>query len=215
MKVLVTGFEPFGGEVYNPSEACLDLIHRELAPTMDITIERLPVDWDSVRHRVPELLARVTPDIYMALGLAPGRHAMAVERVAINVLDFPIPDNAGARPVDEAIDLDGPLAYAATIPVKAIARDCTDAGFPMYVSNTAGTYLCNAVMYLGLDWSARQGSAATRVGFIHLPHATEYVPRPDSVGAVPIDAMAQAIVRGIRLTTSIRCDVAEAGGAVH
>lgn len=214
MKVLVTGFEPFGGESFNPSGACLDLVRRELESSLDITIEQLPVDWEFVRGRIPELLSSTVPDVYMALGLAGGRHAMAVERVAINVLDFPIADNAGAHPIDEPLVPNGPLAYAATIPVKAIAKGCSEAGFPMYVSNTAGTYLCNAVMYLGLDWAARHASAM-RAGFIHLPHATEYVPYPERTGALPLSMMAKAVARAIAVATAVTQDEAHSGGAMH
>lgn len=214
MKILVTGFEPFGGEAFNPSGACLDMIHRELKPVMDIAVELLPVDWEFVRHRVPELLSTVVPDIYIALGLAPGRHTIAIERVAINILDFPMTDNAGGQPIDKPIVPGGPLAYAATIPIKAITKHCSEARFPLYVSNTAGTYLCNAVMYLGLDCAARYRSA-TRVGFIHLPHATEYVPQPERTGALPLEFMARAVVHAIKVATTVTQDTAHLGGAMH
>ncbi len=214
MKVLVTGFEPFGAEPFNPSGACLAAVRQELSGTFDVKTEQLPVDLESVRRRLPELLSEYAPDIYVALGLAPGRHAMAVERVAINVLDFPIPDNVGSSPADEPVVPDGPLAYAATLPIKAIVRECTAAGLPIYVSNTAGTYLCNATMYLGLDWAVRQG-AMTRVGFIHLPHAAEHVPRPDQTGALPLAFMARGVAQAIHVSARVSQDIAGHGGAVH
>lgn len=213
MRILLTGFEPFGGESFNPSGACLELVQQQLAGTHQATIEELPVDWDVVRHRVPELLTEHQPDLYVALGLAPGRHGIAVERLAINVLDFPAPDNAGYQPIDEPIVDEGPFAYAATIPIKRITERCNAERLPMYVSNTAGTYLCNATMYLGLDWAARQ-RPAMRAGFIHLPHAAEYVPRPDRFGALPLVFMAQVVAQAIRVAAEHEADSPSRGGSV-
>lgn len=164
--LLVTGFEPFGSHDRNPSEmiAChLDGATAGSHPLIGVT---LPVDAALAPDLLRGAIERFQPAAVLSMGLANGRSGLAVERVGINVLDFPMPDNAGAQPVDEPVVPDGPAAYLTTLPARAILDAWRSAGIPGYVSNSAGTYLCNQILYLGLHIASRAGYPS---GFIHLP----------------------------------------------
>ena len=156
MRVLVTGFEPFGTHRVNPSQ----LVAERLGGAV------LPV---SVRRTLEELeraVLEARPDAVLGLGLAGLRTQVAVERVAINVLDFTIPDNDGVLVEGAPIDPEGPPAHFSTLPIKAIAARWEEDELPSYLSNTAGTYLCNALLYRACALGAANGF---RAGFIHLP----------------------------------------------
>jgi len=170
MTILVTGFEPFGKHGSNPSAEVARRLKGETIGGQEVACAVLPV---TVRGSVQELgvaLAEHRPEIVLGLGLAGGRWGLSVERVAINVLDFRLPDNLGAQPADQPIAEDGPAAYFATVPSMRIAAAWREAGIPGYVSNSAGTYVCNEVMYALLHGAEAQGY---RGGFIHLPYTPE------------------------------------------
>lgn len=168
MIILVTGFEPFTPHKVNPTE--------ELARGLDgyrvgdavVRSAVLPVHHAEAAPRVQALVESLRPDAILHLGLAGGRARVALERVAVNVMDYTVPDNAGCLKSDEACVPSGPAAYFATLPVRAIVDRLTEAGIPAYVSDTAGTYLCNQTLYTTLHAVA---SLATppRVGFLHVP----------------------------------------------
>lgn len=148
MKVLVTGFQPFGKETMNPSFEAVRMLPDEIAGAQ-IVKEEIPVVFRKGGQAVHEAVRRENPDIVILVGQAGGRAAMTVERVAINCEDCPsgFPDNEGNAPQDEKIYADGPDAYFATIPIKAMVKKMMDNGVPASVSNTAGTYVCNDLMY--------------------------------------------------------------------
>ena len=156
MPVLLTGFEAFGTHRVNPSQLVAERLGGAILP---VSVERTAAELEA-------LIDRERPDAVLSLGLAALRTQVAVERVAINVLDFAIPDNDGRLVEDEPIDPDGPAAYLATVPVRAIADRWLEDEVPSYLSNTAGTYLCNATLYRALALGAKRGF---RAGFIHLP----------------------------------------------
>lgn len=166
--IVVTGFEPFGGHAANPSE--------ELAKAMDgrrfggyaVRGAVLPVHHADAAARVETLLAEVEPEAIVHLGLANGRARVALERVALNVLDYPLPDNAGRRVVNEPCAPGGPAAYFSTLPLGAMLAALTAERIPAYISNTAGTYLCNQTLYGTLHALARR-ARPPRAGFIHFP----------------------------------------------
>jgi pyroglutamyl-peptidase len=164
LTALVTGFGPFGSVERNPSELIASELdgadlagHPVVGRVLPVSAERTPV-------AVRETIAEVDPSLVLLLGVAPGRSALAAERVAVNVLDFDQPDNDGEQPVDVPIRAGGPAAYFSTLPVRVIVRAWQAAGIPGYVSDTAGTYLCNAALYSALD--RLNGVPA---GFVHLP----------------------------------------------
>lgn len=171
--ILVTGFEPFGGEPTNPSwEICSKLA----GMIGGARVEKLqvPCRFREAIETVAEAIERVRPSIVVCIGQAGGRDRLSVERVGINIDDARMPDNAGAQPVDEPIATGGPPAYFATLPIKAMARACRDSGVPCEVSNTAGTYVCNHLLYGVLHYLAASGSSA-RAGFVHVPYSEQQV----------------------------------------
>jgi pyroglutamyl-peptidase len=166
--VLVTGFEAFGGHAVNPSLEVAKALDGRLVGDVAVRAEVLPVHHAEVAPRVSRLLDETDPLAVLHLGLAAGRARVALERAAVNVMDYDTPDNAGYRARGEACVPGGPAAYFATLPLAAILGALLAEGIPAYVSNTAGTYLCNQTMYGTLHLLARRGNPA-RAGFVHLP----------------------------------------------
>jgi pyroglutamyl-peptidase len=193
--VLVTGFEPFGGERLNPSwEVCTRL--PRMVGGLRVECLRVPCEFRRSIEVAVEAIERLRPALVVCLGQAGGRAHLSVERVAINLDDARLADNAGAAPVDEAIAPGGPPAYFATLPVKAVASAMRAAGVPTEVSNSAGTYVCNHLMYGVLHFLAASG-AAGRAGFIHVPYAEEQVLDKPGVAALSIDTMAKGVEAAI------------------
>ena len=175
-RLLITGFEPFGGELVNPSALAAERLAADGFAGWQTDRLVLPV----IRYRAAELviaaISRQMPDAVVLLGQAGGRGRITPERVAINVDDYRRPDNAGNQPVDEPIIADGPAAYFAHLPVKLMAERMRAAGAPAILSNTAGTYLCNHVAYAVLHHIATRG-LPVRAGFIHVPYLPEQAAR--------------------------------------
>ncbi|HEV2677907.1 MAG TPA: pyroglutamyl-peptidase I [Aliidongia sp.] len=213
MRILVTGFEPFGGEPVNPAlEAVLRL------PSMlgAHTIERrlLP----AVFHRALDVLGdavRTTrPDILLCVGQAGGRTELSIERVAINVDDARIPDNDGGSPIDRPIVPGGPAAYFTNLPLKAMVRALSAAGIPAKVSNTAGTFVCNHVFYGSMHLVATE-FPAMRAGFIHIPFLPEQVTRHPGQPSMAVETVVAGLVLAIEIATGRTDDIAVADGATH
>ena len=210
--VLVTGFEPFGGEKTNPSwDACRQLPD-EIAG-MRVERVRVPCEFRRAIEVVAEAIERAHPSMVVCLGQAGGRAHISVERVAINVDDARIPDNAGAQPVDERVAGNGPPAYFATLPVKAMAGAIRAAGVPAEVSNTAGTFVCNHLMYGVLHYLAASGKGA-RAGFIHVPFSEEQAIGKLGVPAMSVATMAKGITAAISAAQAHREDIRVAEGAL-
>ncbi|WP_209475685.1 pyroglutamyl-peptidase I [Thermococcus stetteri] len=179
MKIVVTGFGPFGGEKINPSWEAVKALPNEIGGA-EIIKHMLPVTFNGVRKMIPELIVKERPDAVILTGQAGGRSNITVERVAINVMDSAMPDNEGYTPEDEPVFEDAPVAYFATIPVKTIVKALREAKIPAVVSNTAGTYVCNAAMFTALHTIEVSGMT-TKAGFIHVPFSHEQAldkPRP-------------------------------------
>lgn len=172
MRILLTGFEPFDGALVNPSEKIAALLDGTQIDRTRIVSALLPVD----RRAGPQtLLAAVEqhhPDAVLCLGQASGRAVLSIERVAVNWLDYRIPDNSGELVTDEPILPGAPAAYFTTLPTRAIYTALYSAGIPAELSMSAGTYLCNQVLYLLLDHLARS-APSTMAGFLHLPALPE------------------------------------------
>ncbi|PWB63063.1 MAG: pyroglutamyl-peptidase I [Betaproteobacteria bacterium] len=201
--VLVTGFEPFGGEDINPSwEICRALpaaIGRSPLETLLV-----PTQFRRAIEVVAEAIERTDPTLVILLGQAGGRACVSVERVAINIDDARIADNAGARPIDEPVAAAGPPAYFATVPIKAMVAAIRDAGIPAEVSNSAGTFVCNHLFYGTLHYLAASGRDA-RAGFIHVPWLeSQAVSRPGE----PAMALA-TMVRGVEAAIAAALATAE------
>jgi pyroglutamyl-peptidase len=173
MRVLVTGFEPFGEEKINPSWEAVKELPEEISKA-EIVKHELPVSFKKVKEILPNLIDEVKPDIIILTGQAGGRTNITVERVAVNVMDSKKEDNDGYKPEDEPIYENAPAAYFATIPVKRIVKALRENKIPAMVSNTAGTYVCNTAMYVALHHIAVNNLNA-KAGFIHVPYIPEQV----------------------------------------
>jgi pyroglutamyl-peptidase len=166
VRILVTGFEPFGGQSLNPSWEVARALHGWTLEGAQITSVQLPCVFAQALPALQQALAQHRPDIVLALGQAEGRCDFSVERVAINVMDARIADNAGAQPIDVPVIAGGPAAYFSTLPIKSLVAGLKAAGFPASVSQTAGTFVCNQVFYALQHTLAGLG---VHSGFVHLP----------------------------------------------
>lgn len=168
--VVVTGFEPFGGEHINPSWMAAQALHGRMVAGHRLIGCLLPTAFGSSIQVLRELLLRHRPQLVVCTGQAGGRTALSLERVAINVADARIPDNDGAQPVDTPVVPGGPAAYFSTLPIKAMLLALLDAGINAEVSQTAGTFVCNQVFYgLMHELASRPEWHATRGGMVHVP----------------------------------------------
>lgn len=167
MTILITAFEPFQQETINATMEALALLPDKMG---DVTLSKhvLPVVFGKAVEALCRLVSEVQPDAVVCLGQASGRADVTPERVAINVMDARIADNEGNQPVDVPIRADGPAAYFSTLPVKAMVQAMKEAGVPASLSNTAGTFVCNDLMYGLLDHLARTGKNIP-AGFVHIP----------------------------------------------
>ena len=211
--VLLTGFEPFGGETTNPSWRVAQALHGEMIAGAQVVAVQLPCAFGVALALLQRALEQHRPQLVMALGQAAGRCELTPERVAINVDDARMADNIGARPVDTAVVPGGPAAYFSSLPIKAIVAALREAGMPASVSQSAGTFVCNHVFY-GL-MHALQTRPGVRGGFMHLPLLPEQAAR---LPGQPSLALATQIA-GVRLALATalgqRCDLRATGGAEH
>lgn len=219
LSVLVTAFDAFGGEYVNPSEQVLGQLPDNLVGAK-ITKVLLPTEFEGARRTLLKAIAEHRPGLVLSLGQAGGRAAVTVERVAINLADASIPDNAGNQPLDEEIVTGGPAAYFSTLPVKAMVHAMKASGVKTGLSHTAGTFVCNAVMYSALHELAvsKERYKNARAGFIHVPYVPEQL-TGKSGDNVPPAMELEEIVLAVRLAleTAITTDedLAVAGGATH
>lgn len=191
MKALVTGFEPFGGDGINPSLEALRLLPPRLG-ALEIATAALPVVFGTALTALREAITGVAPDIVLCVGLAGGRAELSLERVAINVDDARIPDNAGNRPIDLPVVAGAPAAYFATLPIKAAVAAMREAGLPAAVSNTAGTFVCNHVFY-GLMHEAAIGAKPYRGGFLHVPYLPSQAARQPGTPSMALEQIVEGI----------------------
>ena len=194
MKILITGFEPFGGEDINPSwEAVRQL--REPKGTELIRL-RLPVVFREAGEQLAAALAREQPDLVLCIGQAAGRDAITPERLGVNLMDAAIPDNAGFQPREEPVIPGSPAAFFARLPVKELADAIRAAGVPAQVSNSAGLFVCNALLYRLLHEIETRYSGM-RGGFLHVPCLPEQAERLGKEKPLPSLTLAE-IIRGLQ-----------------
>lgn len=213
MTVLLTGFAPFGDDDTNPSWDAVRLLEGRRIGGHRIATACLPVAFGQSLKALRAAIREAKPDVVLCVGLAGGRAQVSVERVAINVDDARIPDNAGASPVDVPVVDGGPAAYFATLPIKAIVEDMRKAGIPAGVSQTCGTYVCNHVFY-GLMHALRR-TPKVRAGFIHVPYAPAGAARHPGAPSLPVALVADALRIAVRTTLSTPTDRRIAAGAEH
>jgi pyroglutamyl-peptidase len=198
--VLVTGFEPFGGHAVNPSAEVAKALAGRVTEGCRVESAVLPVHHAEAPLRARRLLADLAPAAVLHLGLADGRARVALERVALNVTDYRIPDNAGVQARGEPCVPDGPAAYLATLPLGEMLAALTAEGIPAYLSNTAGTYLCNQTLYATLHEIETRG-LATRAGFVHLPLLPETVAASGAdLPSMDLALLLRAVETALRVT---------------
>jgi len=187
--LLITGFEPFDGESVNPSaQLVLQLQGEAIAPGARVEAVVLPCEFGAALQVLEAHLDRLRPRLVLCCGQAGGRTALSFERVAINLDDARIPDNAGAQPIDRPVQATGPAAYFTTLPVKAMTQALRGAGVPAEVSYTAGTFVCNHVFY-GLMHLAQQRPWLRQAGFMHLPYLPEQAAQHPQAASMALDTM--------------------------
>lgn len=206
MKILVTGFDPFGGESVNPAlEAVLALPDQIAGAT--ITKLEIPTVFKKGAKTVFDAIEKENPDVVLSIGQAGGRSAMSVEFVGINWADGRIPDNEGNRPLGEKIFEDGESAYFSTLPVKAMVQSMRERGIPAFLSYTAGTYVCNDVMYSVLYYLSKN-HPSTKGGFIHVPFlANQVVDKANGTPFMTKEAIVEGLVAAIEAIATADDDI--------
>ncbi|GLQ17591.1 pyroglutamyl-peptidase I [Maritalea porphyrae] len=204
-RILLTGFEPFGGEATNPSMEIAKALDGYQSEGFIIQAAILPVVRHKSVNRVVELIKKIEPTIVIALGVAVGRSAITPEKVAINFDDFRIPDNAGNQPIGEAIRAEGAAAHFSTLPINLMTQSICTENVPGAVSFSAGTFVCNHVMYGALDHIERN-KLPIRAGFIHVPQATEFCSDPN-IPTIKLQQMVNAICKAIAAAVNVEADV--------
>ncbi|KQY52077.1 pyroglutamyl-peptidase I [Lysobacter sp. Root494] len=210
--VLLTGFAPFDDESVNPSWQATRALHGRHINGHRIVARQLPVEFGASLKELRTAIRETKPVLVLCVGQAGGRASMSLERVAINVDDARIPDNAGAQPIDSEIVRAGPAAYFTALPIKAMLAALHEAGIPAEVSQTAGTYVCNHVFY-GLMHALR--NRRIRGGFVHIPYSPEQAGRHPGAPALPVET----VIRGLRIALQVALETGTdrrlAAGAEH
>ena len=214
MKILVTGFDPFGGESVNPAYEAVKLLPDVIGGAEIFKLE-IPTVFSLSGPAVEEGIRKYQPDVVICVGQAGGRASISVEKVAINFVDARIPDNNGEQPLDEPLQADGPAAYFATLPVKAMVQHVKEAGLPCYLSFTAGTYVCNSIMYNVL-YMCEKRYPGIRAGFIHVPYACgQVIDKANTTPSMPLETIAKSLEYAIEAIAIDRQDSGEGAGELH
>ena len=190
-RILLTGFDPFGGEDINPSWEAVHALHGKRISGHRIVALQLPTEFAGSLRALKAAVRELAPAILLGVGQAGSRQQLSIERVAINLQDARIPDNAGAQPVDEPVFAGGPAAYFSTLPIKAMLAALHAQGLPAEISNSAGTYVCNHIAYAMLHLAAKR--RGVRAGFIHIPYLPAQAARRHGAASM---ALAD-VVRGL------------------
>ena len=211
MRILLTGFDPFGTEKINPSSEILKRMPDEIRGIEVVKMVLPTVFYDSIEI-LEKALKDYEPTLVICLGQAGGRQGMSIERVAINIDDARIADNKNQQPIDEIIKPDGEAAYFTTLPIKSMVAAVKNAGYDASVSNSAGTFVCNHVMYALLH--AIKSTPTVRGGFVHVPYAKEQCKDKQDLPHMTIDDMVQALI--IMIETALTCqeDMKYVGGTI-
>lgn len=210
--VLLTGFEPFNKEIINPAWEAVRLLEGWSGEGFAVEVRQLPCVFGEANRVIREAIAELKPAVVIAVGQAGGRVDMSVERVAINVDDAPIPDNAQRQLVDEPIVEGGPAAYFSTLPIKAIVSGLRAAGLPASVSQTAGTFVCNHVFYGLMHHTAGMD---VKAGFVHIPYLPEQAAAHPGAASMGLADMVRGLKVAVEVAVGATADAKEAGGSTH
>ncbi len=213
-KVLVTGFAPFAGETINPSLEIARALDGEIVAAHRIIGAELPTEFARSLPTLDALIDKYHPALVLALGQAGGRGEISLERVAINLIDARIADNAGEQPVDVRIVENAPSAYFSTLPLKAMLVRLREAGIPAALSHSAGTFVCNQVFF-GLAHVLATQYPNTRGGFIHVPYLPQQAAQFVGAPSMALATMIEAVRIGVETALTTREDIHFAAGTTH
>lgn len=197
MKILVTGFEPFGGETVNPAAQVVEALPHTIGGAA-LVKRILPVALGACDEALAAAVGTHRPGAILSIGQAGGRAAVTVERVGVNLDDFPIPDNGGNQPKNQPIDPRGPDAYLTDLPVAEMVEAIRARGVPAGVSMTAGTFLCNHVLYLARRLCEREGLACP-CGFLHIPFLPQQVTDKPGQPSMPLELSLKAVTAALEV----------------
>lgn len=216
MKILVTGFDPFGGEKINPALETIKRLPDTILGAQIIKLE-IPTVVGKSLAKIAEAVEKENPDVVLSIGQAGGRSEITVERVGINIDDCRIPDNEGNQPIDEPVVKGGPAAYFVTVPIKAIVENIKAHNIPASISNTAGTFICNHVCY-GVAHLAAQRTAAgkpMKSGFIHIPFLPEQaIGKPALTPSMSLETIVSGITHALEAIVEHGSDIKVSGGKI-
>lgn len=210
MKVLITGFDPFGGESINPAWEAVKSM-KDNVDGIEVIKLQIPTVFKKSAEKLFAGIEEHKPDAVICIGQAGGRYDISVERVAINMDDGRIPDNEGYQPIDTPVYEDGENAYFATLPIKGIVEEIKLAKIPASVSNTAGTYVCNHIMY-SLLYYISKNNLNIKGGFIHVPYITEQVVDKKNMPYMEVTAITKALECAVQALNKYKVDVKVSGG---
>ena len=215
MKVLITGFDKFGGDSINPSELAVNMLPNKI-DNIDIIKLILPTVFNDNYEFLKNTIAKQKPNILIHVGQAGGSKNIRIERIAINIDDARIPDNNGSKPIDKKIKVDGDTAYFATLPIKSIVKNLTDNNIPAEVSNSAGTFVCNHTMYQSL-YLADKYFPTIKTGFVHIPYIPEQVANKPNMPSMDLDTIVQALKNIITIAVKHyhKNDIAYSDGKIY
>jgi len=214
MKILVTGFDPFGGDKINPAYEAVKLIPGQVSGAQIVKAE-VPTVFGKCGEVLRQLIDEHKPDAVLCVGQAGGRSVISVEKLAVNLDEARIPDNDNQQPSDQPIADGGPAAYFSTLPVKAIVKTAKEKGIPSAISYTAGTFVCNDIMYRLLHLIATE-YPGIRGGFIHVPFVPEQVlDRPEGTPSMSAETIARGLECAIEAICKYEKDITGLAGATH
>lgn len=212
MKVLMTGFDPFGGECINPAYEAIKKMKSSI-DNIEIVKAEIPTVFRKSIETLDLAISNENPDVVICVGQAGGRFDMTIERVAINLDDGRIKDNEGNQPIDEIIFANGKNAYFSSLPIKSIVSSITKAGIPASVSNSAGTYVCNHLMY-GLLYLIETKYPDIKGGFIHVPFIPEQVLSKRNTPCMSLDMITKSLEIAAVTACSVAVDQKLVGGSI-
>lgn len=212
MKILVTGFDPFGGEAINPAIESVKRLPDMIAGAQVIKLE-IPTVVHKSLHVIEKAIEQYNPDMILSIGQAGGRSDLTVERIGINIDDCRIKDNEGNQPVDEPVYADGPAAYFVNLPIKAMVNEIRAAGIPSSISNSAGTFVCNHVTY-GVRYMIDKKFKGKKSGFIHIPYLPQQVIDKANQPSMDLDVIVKGLTAAIYAMVTYEEDVKTTGGTI-
>jgi len=213
--VLLTGFDPFDREALNPSWEAVRALDGWTCGRATVHARQMPCVFGDAIEALAGAMDELQPQLVLCIGQAGGRAEITPERVAINIDDGRIADNAGRQPIDTPVVRGAPTAYFSTLPIKAIVRDLRAAGVPASVSNTAGTFVCNHIFYGLMHRMATHPVPGQRGGFIHIPYLPEQATRFPGLPSMSLATMVEALRIAVATALAVEKDIAETGGQLH